>query len=352
MHAKLGGYSWMQRAKSVMTIHNLAYQGRFWYLDMPLTGLDWSYFNWEQLEYHGDLNLMKSGIVFANKLTTVSPTYAKEITRPEHGCGLDNLLSNRSVDLVGIVNGVDYQHWNPTIDPHLPAQYDQHNWMEGKSICKTQLQEELGLAIRPNVPMIGIVSRLAGQKGWDLIIPLLRHWLVHRDLQWAILGTGDRGYEDQLRDLAAAHPGKLAARLEFSEGVAHRIEAASDLFLMPSRYEPCGLNQLYSLKYGTVPVVHATGGLADTVVHASESALQQGSATGFQFSEYTLSALENALDQALDFYLHRRPQWTQIVRAGMLNDWSWRNSARRYQDLYLQLHSHNDCSTWFGLKIE
>jgi starch synthase len=144
-----------------------------------------------------------------------------------------------------------------------------------------------------------------------------------------------------LRDLAAAHPGKLAARLEFSEGVAHRIEAASDLFLMPSRYEPCGLNQLYSLKYGTVPVVHATGGLADTVVHASESALQQGRATGFQFSEYTLSALENALDQALDFCLHRRPQWAQIVRAGMQNDWSWRNSAQRYQDLYRQLHSHN-----------
>lgn len=336
MHAKLGGYSWMNDAVSVMTIHNLAYQGRFWHLDMPLTGLDWDYFTWERLEYFGDLNLMKSGIVFADRVTTVSPTYAKEITRPEHGCGLDGLLAARGPDLVGIVNGVDYEHWNPASDKLLASNYDMQSWKTGKAECKAALQSDLNLPQLPTVPLIGIVSRLAGQKGWDLILPLLRHWLAHRDVQWAILGTGDKNYEDELRDMAIANPSKLAVRLDFSERLAHSIEAGSDIFLMPSRYEPCGLNQLYSLKYGTVPVVHATGGLADTVVHTTDFTLQNGTATGFRFNDYSVNNLESALNEALDFYLNRRQQWAQIVETGMQNDWSWKSSANRYKEIYLE----------------
>jgi starch synthase len=336
MHAKFGNYAWMQQACSMMTIHNLAYQGRFWHLDMPLTGLDWSYFNWEQLEYYGDLNLMKGGIVFADRVTTVSPTYAKEITHPEHGCGLDNLLAKRGTDLVGIVNGVDYELWNPTTDQLLPTQYDQSSWMDGKRDCKAAIQSTMNLPQAAEVPLVGIVSRLASQKGWDLIIPLLREWLPQRDVQWVILGTGDKNYEKELSSMALAYPTKLAVRLEFSEAVAHGIEAGSDMFLMPSRYEPCGLNQLYSLKYGTVPVVHTTGGLADTVVHASDSNLQHGIATGFQFSDYSVLGLEQALNEALDFYLNRRSQWAQLVETGMRDDWSWKNSARQYREIYLQ----------------
>jgi starch synthase len=335
MAAKSGNRKWMGQAASVMTIHNLAYQGQFWHFDMPLTGLDWSYFNWQQLEFYGQLNLLKSGIVFADRLTTVSPTYAKEITQPEHGCGLDSILLNRSSDLVGIVNGVDYSQWNPATDPYIAQQYDATNWAEGKAACKAALQAELGLETRPEVPLIGIVSRLAGQKGWDLILPLLQRWLADRDIQWAILGTGEKKTENELRNFANSHPSKISVLLEFSEAVAHQIEAGCDIFLMPSRYEPCGLNQLYSLKYGSVPVVHATGGLADTVVAVSQESLRNGSATGFQFTNYSLDDLQNALEEALDFYRHRRQQWSEIVGAGMLGDWSWRASAQRYKEVYL-----------------
>jgi starch synthase len=335
MESRIGDLAWMDGAASIMTIHNLAYQGQFWHFDMPLTGLDWSYFNWQKLEFHGHLNLMKSGLVFADSLTTVSPTYAQEITQPENGCGLHNILWNRRSDLVGIVNGVDYSQWNPATDPHIARTYDASNWQEGKAACKRALQEELGLEPRPDVPLIGIVSRLAGQKGWDLILPLLNRWLADRNIQWAILGTGEKNYENELQNFARFHPSKIAVSLEFSEALAHRIEAGSDIFLMPSRYEPCGLNQLYSLKYGSVPVVHATGGLADTVVPVNEETLRAATATGFQFHQYGLDDLQNALEEALDFYRHRRQQWSQVVTAGMLGDWSWQSSAQRYKEVYL-----------------
>jgi starch synthase len=335
MHAKLGNLNWMNSAVSVMTIHNLAYQGQFWHFDMPLTGLDWSYFNWQQLEYHGHLNLMKSGLVFADSLTTVSPTYAQEITQPENGCGLHDILQNRRSDLVGIVNGVDYGQWNPAADPHIAQQYDLSSWQQGKAACKMSLQKELGLEANPDAPLIGIVSRLASQKGWDLILPLLNRWLHEQPIQWAILGTGEKKYENDLQNLARNHPTKIAVAMQFSEALAHRIEAACDIFLMPSRYEPCGLNQLYSLKYGSVPVVHATGGLADTVVPATEENLKTAVATGFQFSHYSLKELQATLEAALDFYRHRRQQWSQIVESGMRGDWSWQSSAQRYKEVYL-----------------
>lgn len=329
-------YAWLKRARSVMTIHNLAYQGRFWHLDMPLTGLSWDHFHWREMEFHGQLNLMKTGIVFADRVTTVSPTYAREITTPEHGCGLEGTLSSRGGELVGIVNGVDYAQWDPERDPHLPSTFGLQDWQQGKAVCKRSLQKELGLESNLETPLIGIVSRLVDQKGWDLIIPLLTHWAQNRDVQWAILGTGNPRYEQALGDLARQHPQRLAARLQFSEALAHRIEASSDLFLMPSRYEPCGLNQLYSLKYGSVPVVNATGGLADTVTNTTDLTLAQRRATGFCFYDYNLARLEETLSRAVDFYLHKKELWTQIVESGMSMDWSWNTSAESYIDVYRQ----------------
>jgi starch synthase len=337
LSTKFQNKAWMEHAKSVMTIHNLAYQGSFWHLDMPLTGLSWDYFNWEQMEFHGELNLLKSGIVFADTITTVSPTYAREITTPEFGCGLESTIASRGGDVIGIVNGVDYSDWNPASDPHLPMQYDISNWREGKAEAKAHIQTEFGLEVRPEVPLVGIVSRMADQKGWDLIIPLLLHWSSQRDVQWVILGTGEKRYEDELRGLASARQGKLGVRIAFSEALAHQIEAASDMFLMPSRYEPCGLNQLYSLKYGAVPVVNATGGLADTVVDSTPETLQALRANGFVCDQYSLATLEKTLDRALQFYLHDQATWGQIVTTGMNEDWSWESSASAYVELFRQL---------------
>lgn len=333
--AHYNGLSWMRSARTVMTIHNLAYQGQFWHYDMPLTGLGWEHFHWQRMEFHGHLNLLKTGIVYADKITTVSPTYAREITTPEHGCGLDPILRQREADLVGIVNGVDYEQWNPETDPHLPVPYGPQRWREGKAQCKVALQQELGLRVDAAVPLIGIVSRLVDQKGWDLILPLLRQWVQHREVQWAILGTGEQRYEQPLRELADEHPQLLAARLEFSEALAHRIEAGSDMFLMPSRYEPCGLNQLYSLKYGTVPIVNPTGGLADTVVDATPDAIAEHRATGFYLPSYSLEGLEQALRRAVDVYQRQPPTWGRIVEQGMLQDWSWHRSAEHYRQVYL-----------------
>lgn len=329
-----GHYPWMDKAKSVHTIHNLAYQGRFWHMDVPLTGMEWRFFNWEQMEFHGDLNLLKTGIVFADTVSTVSPTYSREITRPELGCGLGDILAARGDNLVGIVNGVDYGMWDPATDKHLAENFSVENWQPGKAKCKEQLQEQMGLPVDPNVPVIGIVSRLADQKGWDLIIPLLARWAAERDIQWAVLGTGDPAYEAALAKLAEQHPEKVAARLAFSEAVAHQIEAGCDMFLMPSHYEPCGLNQLYSLRYGSVPVAHSTGGLCDTVVDSSEANLAAGTANGFRFDSYSIDAMAAALDRALDTYNYNKERWKAIVETGMREDWSWQHSANSYIDLF------------------
>lgn len=332
-------YAWTQRAKSIMTIHNLAYQGRFWHLDMPLTGLSWDYFNWEQMEFYGELNLLKTGIVFADQVTTVSPTYSREITTQEFGCGLEHTLASRGESLIGIVNGVDYSQWDPATDKHLPTQFNEENWQQGKAVCKQELQKELKLEENSDIPLIGIVSRLVDQKGWDLIIPLLLYWGQNHNVQWAILGTGDERYEKELAELAERHPDRIGVQLAFSERLAHRIEAGSDMFLMPSRYEPCGLNQLYSLKYGSVPVVNAVGGLADTVTDTNDATLKDNSATGFTCNDYSVHELEATLHKAVNYYLHEKPIWAQIVTSGMAMDWSWSQSAQRYLEVYEQLAS-------------
>jgi starch synthase len=322
------------RIATMLTIHNLAYQGTFWHWDMALTGIDWKHFNWRQMEFYGQLNFLKTGIVFADALTTVSPTYAEEILSAPLGCGMEGVLQHRRDDLAGIINGVDYDQWNPETDPRLgDARYNADNFAEGKAACKAALQREMGLPERPEVPLIAAVGRLADQKGFDLLVRVMQQWGAEVDVQWVILGTGEPKYHEALAALAEQFPQRVAVQLAFSDDLAHRIEAGADMFVMPSQYEPCGLNQLYSLKYGTVPVVRATGGLADTVVDASEQTLADGTATGFSFSEYSAAALNEALQRACRAYADRAV-WTQLIETGMRQDWSWAASARRYAELY------------------
>jgi starch synthase len=322
---------------SLYTIHNLAYQGSFWHWDMVLTGLDWKYFNWRQMEFYGNLNFMKSGITFADTISTVSPTYAKEILRPPLSCGMDGALQHRRDDLFGIINGADYDEWNPAIDEFLGSHnYDAESFNGGKAACKRALQNEMCLPVEADTPLIAVVSRLADQKGLDLIARVMQQWASeNRSAQWVILGTGEPRYHQVLGQLAAEHHQRIAVRLEFSNELAHRIEAGADMFVMPSQYEPCGLNQLYSLKYGTVPVVRATGGLADTVVNASEETLANRTATGFSFTEYTALALSNALERACAMY-QQKDLWHKLMATGMHQDWSWNTSARKYSELYEQ----------------
>lgn len=321
---------------TVMTIHNLAYQGSFWHLDMPLTGLDWSFFTPDRLEAYGRLNFLKAGLVYADRISTVSPTYAREIQAPEGGRGLDGLLRARKTDLHGIVNGIDVTIWNPAIDPHLPARYTVKTWSAGKAANKAHLQHLAGLPERPDVPLMAAISRLDPQKGWDLVVDAARE-LLRRDLQIVILGTGESNYEMALHRLAEEHPDNLRVFLEFSQPLAHQLEAAADLFLMPSLYEPCGLNQLYSLAYGTVPVVRATGGLADTVVDATAETLRNQTATGVSFIEPTARALIRAVDRALDLY-QDADAWPRLVTTGMNADWTWHRSAEQYVRLYETVH--------------
>ena len=319
---------------TVFTIHNMAYQGQFWHWDMLLTGLDWKYFNYHQMEFYGSLNLLKTGIVFSDSVTTVSPTYANEIQHTDLGCGLQETLQQRGASVSGIINGVDYSIWNPQTDTKIAVNYGADDWQNGKGECKRALQEELGLPVRSEVPVIGIVGRLVDQKGFDLISRVIKQWAIHADVQWTILGTGAPEYHELFESLMNQHPDKVAARLEFSDQLAHRIEAGADIFLMPSRYEPCGLNQLYSLKYGTVPVVHRTGGLADTIAHPTGENLANHRANGFMFDEYDARALESTLGAACDMYFNDKAAWHQLVTTGMRQDWSWTTSAKAYEKLY------------------
>lgn len=322
---------------TLQTIHNMAYQGSFWHWDMLLTGLDWRHFNWREMEFHGHLNLLKTGLVFADAINTVSPTYAKEICESEMGCGLEGLLRHRVDVLSGIVNGVDYATWNPKLDRQIAQNYGLANWREGKAVCKSSLQQQLQLPQSPEVPLVGIVGRFASQKGWDLMANVMERWAATEDVQWAILGTGDAQFESLLSRLSNEYPSKISATIGFSDPLAHQIEAGSDMFLMPSMYEPCGLNQLYSLKYGTVPIVRETGGLADTVVDASEQSIADGLATGFSFADYDAYSLENALQRACRMYRDSPDVWAGIVESGMGKDWSCAATAKQYLKLYAEI---------------
>jgi len=329
------------RIRTVFTIHNLAYQGLFWHWDMPLTGLDWRLFNHEQLEFYGKLNFLKAGIVFSDAITTVSPTYAREIQTPYYGCGLEGVLAQRRERLTGIVNGVDYAVWNPETDPHIAANYNPETVTLKKPICKAALQRRYRLPEKPKVPLLGIVSRLVEQKGIHLVGKTAESWLTSSarsdGVQLVVLGEGDPLYHRMLQDLQARHPDRVGLTLGFDEVLAHQIEAGADIFLMPSEYEPSGLNQLYSLKYGTVPVVRATGGLADTIVDATPENLAAGRATGFSFVANYAGAFLSALERALDCYRQHADQWLQIMQTGMRQDWSWDHSAIEYEKLYSQV---------------
>ncbi len=316
---------------SVLTVHNLAYQGLFPAEKFPLVGLPEDLFTPRYLEFWGQVSLLKGGLVFADILSTVSETYAREIQGPELGCGLDALLRERARDLYGILNGADYSVWDPRHDPHIPARYGPED-LSGKATCKAALQREVGLREEPGVPLFGMVSRLVEQKGVDLVAACVDRF-PEAGAQLVLLGTGDPDYEAELREAAARHPGCVAVRIGFDERLAHWIEAGSDAFLMPSRYEPSGLNQLYSLRYSTVPVVRKTGGLADSVVDATPEAVALGVATGFVFEEYSPEAFWTAVERALAAY--RDPEtWRRLVQAGMAADFSWDRAARRYAELY------------------
>lgn len=324
----------LRRTAAIMTLHNMAFQGAFPSDVMPLTGLGWEFYNWKQLECWGRVNFLKGGIVFADEVCTVSPTYSHEIQTAEFGHGLDGALRDRSAFLTGILNGIDPHEWSPAVDPHLPVRYDLESLEVGKPACKCALQERVQLPVRDDVPLLGMVSRMSWQKGFDLI-GVCASRLLERDVQVVFLGNGQPEYEDLCRHLASAHPHKVRAVIGYDEALAHLIEAGSDMFLMPSKFEPCGLNQMYSMAYGTPPIVRATGGLADSVVGATPETLLNGTATGFSFHDHDPDQLWQQLDAALKLFADK-PRWRRLQRSGMSRDWSWNRSAREYVALYAE----------------
>jgi starch synthase len=314
---------------AVFTLHNLAFQGIFPVATIPAIGLSYDVLHVQAMEYWGSISYLKGGVNFSEKITTVSPGYAKEIVAPELGFGLDGVLARRADDLVGILNGIDTSRWTPENDEFVPASFSADD-LSGKREAKRALLEAVGLAAKSESlarPVIGLISRLTDQKGFDLIDAAITD-LLALDATWVMLGSGEKRFEDAWLALAAGYPERVSATIGFSERLAHLIEAGADMFLMPSRFEPCGLNQMYSLRYGTVPIVRATGGLDDTVEDARAS-----DGTGFKFRDYTPAALVNAVRRALEAY--RNPAlWRAIQQRGMQQDHSWDASAREYVKLY------------------
>ena len=319
-----------RRTGTLFTIHNLGYPGLFPGSEFPRLGLPSKYFSPDALEFYGKLNLLKAGLVFAGVLNTVSPTYSREIQTHEFGQGLEGVLQTRRSDLFGIINGVDYRQWDPAHDPSIAQGYEART-LKGKRVCKEALQTECRLPVK-DVPLIGMITRLTAQKGTDLVIEVLDE-LMRLNLQLVILGTGDPDIQLKLKQAMQRHPEKLSVHLAFNESLSHRIEAGSDLFLMPSRYEPCGLNQLYSLRYGTIPMVRKTGGLADTVVDATPSNVEEGKATGFVFERASSHEMLTTVQLALKLF-REKDLWYRMMRTGMAADFSWDRSAQEYEKLY------------------
>jgi starch synthase len=321
-------------AGSVQTIHNLAYQGNFPSHIFGYLGLPAHFFDINGIEFHGQCSFLKAGLFFADKITTVSPTYAREIQHSEQGCGLDGLLCARAHDLSGILNGVDDAVWNPATDPLIPAHYDTRS-QDGKLACKTALQGEAGLAIRNDGPLFCVVSRLTEQKGLHLVLAALPE-IVQRGGQIMLLGSGDAALEAAFRAAAAAHPQAVAVRIGYDEKLAHRLIAGADVILVPSRFEPCGLTQLYGLKYGTLPLVRKVGGLADTVVDCSLENMSDGLATGFVFDTFDGAGISAALRRAFALY-GRAADWKLVQERGMQQQFGWDAAAAQYLALYQQI---------------
>lgn len=326
-------YDNFSQAKSVMTIHNIGYQGVFDKANLYWTGLNWDYFNIHCLEFHDQLNFLKAGVMTADMVTTVSPTYAEEILSPEYGFNLEQSLQHRAVQgkLRGIINGIDIEEWNPETDPLIPRNFSAND-LTGKAICKADLQKEFGLEIRANVPLYGVVSRLATQKGLDVFIESIEEMLQYDDVQFVIVGSGDKWQESTLANFSREYPGKFGAYIGFNNKLAHMIEAGADFFVMPSRYEPCGLNQMYSMKYGTLPIVRSTGGLEDTVNTYSPEHLD--TATGFKFTDLHAMALRNTMRWAASVYIENKPAIEKMIKNGMTTDFSWHHTAVEYEELY------------------
>jgi starch synthase len=319
------------RPASVFTIHNMGFPGIFPASTFPLLGLPTGALSAGGVEYYKQVSLLKAGLVYADHLTTVSPTYAREIQTPQFGFGFDSLLRARADRLSGILNGVDYRVWDPAVDTQVKAQYSVAD-LSGKAACKTALQTEMDLDPAPTAPLIGVISRLTSQKGLDLVLQALPP-IIKGGSQFVLLGAGDPVLQRRFLELGARHPRRVAVRLAYDEGLAHRIEAGSDMYLMPSRFEPCGLNQMYSLRYGTPPIVHAVGGLADSVVDATEANLSAGTATGFVFRSPNANALREALRRALELF-GQRERWLELQRTGMRQDFGWAGVAKLYVALY------------------
>jgi len=316
-------------AATVFTIHNMGYQGHFPPDTLPLLMLPWDLFTMDKLEFYGKVNFLKGALVFSDFVTTVSRRYSQEIQTAEYGFGLEGVLRNRAATVTGILNGVDYSEWSPQTDKFIAAKYSPEE-LSGKRKCKEDLLAQFGMVKADlKLPVIGIVSRFAAQKGFDLIAQVGDR-LALEELIIVALGTGDKEYEDLFRRLNQQFPHKLAVKIAYDNAIAHKIEAGADMFLMPSRYEPCGLNQIYSLKYGTVPIVRATGGLDDTI-EPWEAA--SGKGTGFKFTQYTGEALLSTIRSALAAF-QNQAKWQTLMRNGMGKDFSWKASAREYVRIY------------------
>lgn len=327
-----------KRPATLITIHNIAYQGLFSYAEFEALSLPHEWWASGGVEFHGHFSFLKAGINYADVITTVSPHYAQEILSPEQGYGFEGLLNHRKEHLIGILNGADYAQWNPKTDAYIPHQYGPTS-LQQKNLNKVALQQSTGLASNKKLPLIGIVSRLAYQKGMDFLRTMIERF-IEDDVQWVVLGSGDPHIEQELLALSRLHPEKCQVRIGYDENMAHHIEAAADIFFMPSRYEPCGLNQIYSLKYGTIPVTTKTGGLADTIIDADDANLAAGTATGFLADNDHIDVLEMRLRQAL-LAFQNKPLWLKLRRTAMAQDFSWNNSARQYLSAYNQAQTLN-----------
>lgn len=328
-----------RKIRTVLTVHNFGYQGIFPATDFKFTGLAQvgeprvrPYLQ-PSLEFYGRMNLLKGGIVTADAVTTVSPTYAREVMTPEFGFGLEGVIKEREKDFFGILNGIDTNEWNPATDPHLPTRYSAKD-LSGKDLCKRALQQEMGLPAKGEVPIFGMVSRLVDQKGIDLVVETFAA-LKNLDAQWIFLGSGDPRFEEALKGLSRSSPEKVAVKIGFDDALSHRIEAGADFFLMPSRYEPCGYNQMYSMRYGTIPIVREIGGLKDTVRNLVKD---PANGTGIVFDRANAEDLKEAILRALDLY--KKPKiFTKLRRRAMRQDFSWKRSVAEYVKLYHKILS-------------
>jgi starch synthase len=323
-----------QAAPSVISIHNMAFQGIFPPSTLQQLNLPPSCFSVNGVEYHGNLSFLKAGLFFAEHITTVSPNYAKEIQSEAAGSGMQGLLAARRNDLTGILNGIDMEEWDPACDKYLAKTYSIDD-TSGKAANKQALQSKLGLDLDSDVPLLGVVSRFTHQKGLDLLLEIAP-LLTELPAQLAMLGSGDEQMQNTARDLSQSFPGKIGTVIGFDEGLSHQIEAGADMFVMPSRFEPCGLNQMYSQRYGTPPIVHATGGLADSVVDCTVTTLMRGKASGFVFNGITAENLFDAIRRAVELYQNKR-KWKALCSICMSKDFSWKKSADAYRKVYLKV---------------